>query len=165
MKDHVDEVLKQWSIERPDLDASPMGVIGRIARLGRFHDRSIGAVLAGHGLQFDEFDVLATLRRTGPPFRLTPTQLRSSMMVTSATMTNRIDKLERRSFIVREPDPDDRRGVLISLTANGRALVDRAVADHVDNEHRLVSGLSTAERKSLANLLRKLSVASGEESP
>ncbi len=163
MKDHVDEVLEQWSVERPDLDASPMGVIGRIARLGRSHDRSIGAVLASHGLQFDEFDVLATLRRNGPPFRLTPTQLRSSMMVTSATMTNRLDKLERRSLIVREADPDDRRGVLIFLTAAGRALVDRAVADHVDNEHRLLAGLSATECNSLANLLRKLAVASDEE--
>ena len=163
MKDHVDEVLRQWSVERPDLDASPMGVIGRIARLGRFHDRSIGAILASHGLQFDEFDVLATLRRNGSPFRLTPTQLRSSMMVTSATMTNRLDKLERRSLIVREPDANDRRGVMISLTAVGRAIIDRAVVDHVDNEHRLLAGLSPADRKSLANLLRKLSVASNEE--
>jgi DNA-binding MarR family transcriptional regulator len=162
MKDHVDEVLRQWSIERPDLDASPMGVIGRISRLSRTNDRSIGAVLADHGLQFDEFDVLATLRRNGPPFRLTPTQLRSSTMVTSATMTNRLDKLERRSLIAREPDPDDRRGVLISLTAAGRALVDRAVTDHVNNEHGLLAGLSAAERKSLSNLLRKLSIASDE---
>jgi DNA-binding MarR family transcriptional regulator len=157
-RDEVDEILDQWAAERPDLDPSPMGVIGRIARLGRSFDRSVADVLATHGLGADEFDVLATLRRQGSPYRLNPTRLRESMMVTSATMTHRLDKLEQRGLITREPDPADRRGVLIALTPTGRSLVDRAVVDHVDNEHRLLAALAPREREQLAGLLRRLSV-------
>ena len=159
MRDDVDRILDQWAAERPDLDASPMGIIGRIARLSRSHARSIGATLAHHDLQRDEFDVLATLRRSGPPYRLTPTQLRGSMMITSATMTHRLDKLEQRGLISRQPDPSDRRGLLIGLTAEGRTLVDRALDDHVANEHRLLASMSPRDRAHLASLLRRLMVA------
>ena len=159
MADPVDQILEQWARERPDLDASPMGIIGRIARLGRAHDRAVGATLATHDLRPDEFDVLATLRRSGSPFRLTPTQLGATTMVTSGTMTHRLDKLEQRGLISREPDPSDRRGLLITLTKRGRALVDRAVVDHLDTEHALLAALSPRERQQLATLLRRLSDA------
>ena len=159
MRDDVDRILDQWAAERPDLDTSPMGIIGRISRLSRSLSRSIGATLAHHGLQPDEFDVLATLRRSGPPHQLTPTQLRGSMMITSATMTHRLDKLDQRGLISRRPDPSDRRGLLIGLTADGRSLVDRALDDHVENEHRLLAGLSPGDREQLASLLRRLVVA------
>jgi DNA-binding MarR family transcriptional regulator len=161
MRDDVDRILDQWAAERPDLDASPMGVIGRIARLSRSQSRSISTTLARHGLQRDEFDVLATLRRSGPPYRLTPTQLRGSMMITSATMTHRLDKLEQRGLISRQPDPSDRRGLLIGLTARGRSLVDRALDDHIENEHRLLASMSPSDLAQLASLLRRLLV-SGE---
>jgi len=160
VRDDLDRILEQWATERPDLDTSPMGIIGRIARLARVHDRAVGAVLAKHELTPDEFDVIATLRRHGPPFQLTPTQLRGSMMVTSATMTHRLDKLEERGLVLRQGDPRDRRSVLVGLTAKGRKLVDRAVADHVANEHRLLASLSTHEREQLASLLRRLSAGS-----
>lgn len=159
MRDDVDRILDQWSAERPDLDVSPMGIIGRIARLSRSQSRSISATLAHHGLQRDEFDVLATLRRSGPPYRLTPTQLRGSMMITSATMTHRLDKLEQRGLLSRQPDPSDRRGLLVGLTAEGRSLVDRALDDHVENEHRLLSTMTPRDREQLASLLRRLMVA------
>src|SRR3954447_4396452 len=105
MGDAVDQILAQWAAERPDVDASPMGIIGRIARLSRTFDRAVDSTLSRHDLQSDEFDVIATLRRHGAPFQLTPTALRNSMMVTSATMTHRLDKLEGRGLIARQPDP------------------------------------------------------------
>lgn len=159
MRDGVDLILEQWATERPDLDASPMGVVGRTTRLAAAWERTIAATLATHDLQRDEFDVLATLRRHGSPHRLTPTQLRASMMVTSATTTHRLDKLEQRGLIQRLPDPADRRGVLVSLTEDGRALVDRAVVDHLATEAGLLDALSPTERRQLAGLLRKLLVA------
>jgi DNA-binding MarR family transcriptional regulator len=164
MPDAVDRILEQWAAERPDLDASPMGIIGRISRLGRIQGTAIGATLARHGLQRDEFDVLATLRRSGAPFQLTPTQLRSSMMVTSGTMTHRLDKLEEAGLIARRPDPADRRGLLIGLTRKGRGLVDRAVADHLATEHELLAALSPAERERLAGLLRRLTASAEDAS-
>jgi DNA-binding MarR family transcriptional regulator len=159
MRDDVDRILEQWAAERPDLDASPMGIIGRIARLSRSQSRAIGETLGHHGLQRDEFDVLATLRRSGPPYQLTPTQLRGSMMITSATTTHRLDKLEQRGLVSRQPDPSDRRGLLVGLTAEGRSLVDRALDDHVENEHRLLAAMSPSDREQLASLLRRLMVA------
>jgi DNA-binding MarR family transcriptional regulator len=161
--DDVDVILAQWAAERPDLDTSPMGVVGRIARLQRVQHRAVSETLARHGLQPDEFDVLATLRRSGAPYRLTPTQLRASMMVTSATVTHRLDKLEQRGLISRRPDPADGRGLLIELTRRGRALVDRALVDHVRTEHRLLAALSPADQERLAGLLRVLGLAARAE--
>jgi DNA-binding MarR family transcriptional regulator len=160
--DEVDRILQQWARERPDLDASPMGIIGRMARLTRAHGRAIQATLAGHDLRADEFDVLATLRRSGKPYRLTPTQIGETSMVTSGTMTHRLDKLEGRGLITREPDPSDRRGVIIALTQKGRELVDRAVVDHLETEHGLLAPLSARDRQQLMNLLRRLSANAQE---
>lgn len=151
--DHVDRILKQWNRERPDLDVNPMGLLGRLGRLHTYLVREIEAVLAQHGLNRASFDVLATLRRAGTPFQLSPGDLLAATMVTSGTMTNRIDQLEKQGLVERIPNPQDGRSVLIGLTEQGLALVDRAVTDHVANQHRLTSSLSAEEFEALNALL------------
>lgn len=153
--DHVDRILAQWNSERPDLDVEPMGLLGRVARLRTHLAREIEKVLAAHGLNSASFDVLATLRRSGPPYRLSPGDLIASTMVSSGTMTNRLDQLEKAGLIERINNPDDRRSVIIALTPKGSALIDDAVTSHVANQHRLVEGLDVEERKALDGLLRK----------
>ena len=153
--DAVDHILAQWNRERPDLDVSAMGPLGRLARLRTHLSREIDAVLSAHGLNSSTFDVLATLRRSGAPYRLSPSDLMATMMVTSGTMTNRIDQLEKRGFVKRLPNPDDRRGLLVALTPKGRALVDEAVAAHVANQDRLMGVLTGEERQALDALLRR----------
>ncbi|EDX87657.1 transcriptional regulator, MarR family [Synechococcus sp. PCC 7335] len=155
-KDPVDTILAQWAKERPDLDVSPMGLIGRTTRLAHHFRKAIGATFAEFGLQLGEFDVLATLRRSGAPYQLSPTELFRSMMVSSGTMTNRIDRLEKAGLVERVPDKRDRRGTLIHLTDKGFDLIESAVTAHVDNEHRVLGGLDEADRKTLSDLLRKL---------
>ncbi|HUP71846.1 MAG TPA: MarR family transcriptional regulator [Acidimicrobiales bacterium] len=154
--DAVDAILEQWRRERPDLDTTPMGVIGRISRLARHFDRAIAENFAPFELGPDEFDLLATLRRSGKPYELKPSELLASMMVSSATTTHRLDKLETRKLIERKPDPTDRRAVLVRLTPAGKKLVDRALAAHVALEHRLLAGLDERQRSALAQLLRRL---------
>jgi DNA-binding MarR family transcriptional regulator len=153
--DHVDRILAQWNRERPDLDVEPMGLLGRISRLSTHLAREVEKTLAGHGLNSASFDVLATLRRSGPPYRLSPGDLVATTMVSSGTMTNRLDQLEKAGLIERSHNPDDRRGVIIALTAKGFTLVDEAVSAHVENEHRLIQGLDAQERAALGGLLRK----------
>lgn len=155
-QDGVDLILEQWRRERPDLDTTPMGVIGRVSRLSRELERRLEPVFARQGLESGLFDVLATLRRTGPPYRLRPTDLAESLMLTSSGATKRLDRLEQAGLVARQPDPTDRRGILIELTPAGRRLVDSAVAEHVANESNLLSALSPTERRQLASLLRKL---------
>jgi DNA-binding MarR family transcriptional regulator len=142
--DAVDLIAAQWRRERPDLDPFPMEVIGRISRLAALVQPELGRVFARFGVNGGDFDVLATLRRAGRPHRLTPGDLARSTMVTSGGMTKRLDRLEARGLVRREPDPDDRRGALISLTDEGRALVDRVVEEHLANEERLLAGLPPA---------------------
>jgi DNA-binding MarR family transcriptional regulator len=154
--DGVDVIVQQWQRERPDLDTSPIGVIGRISRLSREIERRLEPVYAASGLEPGWYDVLATLRRAGPPYRLRPTDFAASLMLTSSGTTKRLDRLEAAGHITREPDPTDRRGVLITLTPQGRSLVDQAAVQHVANEQRILSGLTAAERRQLADLLRKL---------
>lgn len=156
MTDSVDRVLEQWRTERPDLDPAPMGVIGRISRAARFLERELQENFTRHGLQRWEFDILATLRRSGAPYQLTAGGLVASSMVTSGAITNRIDRLEARGLVTRVTDPANRRSVLITLTDQGLALVDEAVEQHVANERRLLSILSQAEQDELAGLLRTL---------
>ncbi|MDY7101529.1 MAG: MarR family transcriptional regulator [Actinomycetota bacterium] len=161
MGDAVDVILGQWAAERPDLDARPMAVIGRIARVHHLLDRGVAENLARHGLQRWEFDVLATLRRhRGGP--LTAGELAAAMMVASASMTNRIDRLVTRGFVSRTVDPSSRRRVLISLSDAGRALVDEVVSTHVAAEDRLLAGLDEGERAGLADLLRRLLLSLGD---
>lgn len=157
--DPVDAILAQWQRERPDLDVSPMGIIGRMTRLSKHLERGIQATFSNFGLQIGEFDVLATLRRSGQPYRLSPTELFNTLMVSSGTMTHRIDRLEQAGLVERIPDPSDRRGTLIQLTSQGFEVIESAVTAHVDNEHRLLNGLEEAERQVLAQLLRKLLIS------
>ena len=163
--DGVDVILEQWHRERPDLDAAPIGVIGRISRLSREIERRLEPVYAASGLEPGWYDVLATLRRTGPPYRLRPTDFAAALMLTSSGTTKRLDRLEAAGYIAREPDPGDRRGVLITLTPQGRRLVDEAAPHHLANERRILSGLSAAEQRRLAGLLRKLSLTLPEITP
>lgn len=159
MSDAVDTVMEQWASERPELDRESMGVLGRIARLAKAYDSVYERNFARFGIKPDEFDVLATLRRHGDPFTLNPRQLLATMMVASGTLTNRLDKLERAGLVRRTPDPTDRRGVLVTLTADGKRVVDAAVEAHVTRQGELLDDLSRADRKRLADLLRRLALA------
>ena len=154
--DHVDRLLEQWQVVRPDLELGPMATFGRLARALTHATRSIEEVFGRHGLTIGEFDVLAALRRAGDPHVMTPTALSRLLMLSPAGMTNRIDRLEATGLVERRPDPDDRRSSLVVLTEEGRALVDTAVTDHVANEADLLSGLTATEQRSLDHLLRKL---------
>ncbi len=155
-RDGVDLILEQWRRERPDLDPSPIGVIGRISRLARELEQRLEPVYRAHGLEAGWYDVLATLRRAGPPYRVRPTELTGALMLTSSGTTKRLDRLEQAGLITREPDPDDRRGTLIALTDAGRALVDGVTEAHLDNEKRLLEALTDADQRRLADLLRTL---------
>jgi DNA-binding MarR family transcriptional regulator len=155
-RDGVDEILEQWRRERPDLDAAPIGVVGRVSRLARELERRLEPVYRAHGLEPGWHDLLATLRRSGPPFRMRPTDLTSALMLTSSGTTKRLDRLEQAGLVAREPDPADRRGTLIALTDEGRALIDGLTPEHLANEDRLLGALTPDEREQLAGLLRKL---------
>jgi DNA-binding MarR family transcriptional regulator len=155
-RDGVDLILEQWQRERPDLDASPIGVVGRISRLARELEQRLEVVYREHGLEAGWHDVLATLRRSGPPYRLRPTEFTSALMLTSSGTTKRLDRLEQAGLIARDPDPQDRRGTLITLTPRGRRLIDSVTEAHLENERRLLDALNDAERRRLADLLRKL---------
>jgi DNA-binding MarR family transcriptional regulator len=155
-RDEVDDLVAAWRVERPDLDPEPMQVLSRVSRLARHLDLARRTAFAGHGLEPWEFDVLSALRRQGPPYQLTPGALLRATLVTSGTMTNRVDRLAEAGLVRREPDPQDRRGVLVTLTGAGRARVDAALTDLLKSEHTLLNGLSMADRTTLADLLRVL---------
>jgi DNA-binding MarR family transcriptional regulator len=154
--DVVDRILEQWRRERPELDVTPMGIIGRISRAERRINEQMKAASAGFKLERWGFDVLATLRRSGEPYRLTPTQLFQSMMLTSGAMTNRVDRLEAAGLVERHTDPSDRRGVLVSLTKSGLKVIDQAVEAHMEVEEKMLAAFSTADRKRFAEYLRTL---------
>jgi DNA-binding MarR family transcriptional regulator len=158
-RDGVDAIIEQWQRERPELDHSPIGVVGRISRLAREIEARLEAVYREHGLEPGWHDVLATLRRTGRPYQLRPSDFTGSLMLTSSGTTKRLDRLERAGLVERAPDPDDRRGVIITLTDAGHELIDRVTEAHMANEARLLDGLSPAERDRLAALLRKLGLS------
>lgn len=151
--DHVTRILAQWQAERPDLDVRPMGVIGRLKRvqdhLSRGHDR----VFAEFGLNAAGFDVLATLRRSGAPYALSPSALIGSTMVTSGTMTNRLDRLQQAGWITRQRSAADGRSMVVALTPAGLDLIDRAVTAHVANQHQLTEGLSPEDLQALDRVL------------
>ena len=154
--DDVDRIVAAWRRERPDLDVAPLEILSRISRLARRLDLARGSAFAQHGLEGWEFDVLSALRRAGEPYELSPGQLVQETLVTSGTMTNRVDRLERRDLVERHPDPHDRRGVLVRLTVSGRRTVDAALADLLDRERTLLSQLEVADREALAGQLRRL---------
>jgi DNA-binding MarR family transcriptional regulator len=155
-RDGVDLILEQWRRERPELDPSPIGVVGRISRLARELEQRLEVVYREHGLEPGWHDVLATLRRHGPPYRLRPTDFTGALMLTSSGTTKRLDRLEQAGLISRGPDPDDRRGTLITLTPAGHRLIDAVTEAHLDNERRLLDALTDDEQRRLADLLRKL---------
>jgi DNA-binding MarR family transcriptional regulator len=154
--DSIDHIRAQWKIARPELDTRPMQIIGRILRIQFIAGIGIRRVLEQHGIDWGGFDVLATLRRSGAPYRMTPTGLYRELVLTSGAMTNRLDVLERAGLVERQPDPNDRRGTLIELTKKGRALLDRAMEAHLQGEAQMVAHLSKDEQKCLADLLKKL---------
>ncbi|WP_232681007.1 MarR family winged helix-turn-helix transcriptional regulator [Nocardioides sp. R-C-SC26] len=154
-RDHVGRILAQWAVERPDLDVSPMGVIGRLHRLAAVLEAELRPVFADAGLRDGDFDVLATLRRAGDPYELTPGELAATTMVTSGAVTKRVDRLIDQGLVERRVCADDARSRRIRLTAAGLALVDDVVERHVANEHRLVAGLSALDRARLAELLER----------
>ncbi|MCA9321438.1 MAG: MarR family transcriptional regulator [Planctomycetes bacterium] len=152
--DHVDDILAQWNRERPDLDVESMGLIGRIKRLYHVLTLEMGKTFADHGLGLASFDVLATLRRSGSPYRQSPSELMASTMVTSGTMTNRIDQLVKLGYVERTSNPDDGRSFLIGLTDEGLSVIEAAVADHVETQRRLTAGLSESQFQRLNGLLK-----------
>ena len=166
--DWVDRVAAQWARERPDLGLLPMEVLGRLTGAATLISRDrLAPLFAAHGLQVGEFDVIATLRRAGKPYRLTPTALYESLMMSSGGMTARLDRLEKAGLVERRPNPEDRRGTLVGLPRKGLALVDKLVGLHVENERQILAGLTQAEQKELNRLLAKLlagiGAAEGEE--
>lgn len=152
----VKSAIAQWQREMPGLDLLPMEVVGYLKTSQLITRNQLEAFFKSHGLQAGEFDVLATLRRAGAPYALTPTQLFGTLMVSSGGMTNRLDRLERAGLIVRTPNPEDRRGTLVSLTEQGLEMMNRLVPLHVENEARLLSALSREEQETLGRLLGKL---------
>jgi DNA-binding MarR family transcriptional regulator len=156
--DEVDRLVDAWRRERPDLDVAPLEVLSRVSRLSRHLDRARRAAFAAHDLEPWEFDVLAALRRAGSPYQLSPGALLTQTLVTSGTMTNRIDRLEEVGLVERLKDPNDRRGVLVRLTRDGRRRVDAALDDLLDHERRILAALSATQRAQLSTLLRTLSV-------
>jgi DNA-binding MarR family transcriptional regulator len=159
VRDSVDLMFEQWARERPDLDLFPLGVIGRLSRISRHYELKIEETLAKYGLNGPAFYVLAALRRSGHPYRLSPTELYSSLLVSSGAMTNRIDRLQAAGFVRRVPDPDDGRAVQVALTSKGRRLIDFALEGHNANERRLLQALTNDELQTLAALLRRLLAA------
>ena len=154
--DDVDRIVEAWRRELPDLDVAPLHILSRVSRLARHLDRARGSAFAKHGLEGWEFDVLSALRRTGAPYELSPGALVAQTLVTSGTMTNRVDRLTARGLVGRGPDPSDRRGVKVTLTTAGRTVVDGAMADLLDRERILLSQLRPSEQDQFAELLRRL---------
>ena len=146
-------ILEQWNRERPDLDVGPMGLIGRVKRLSLRLYQEMEKTFSEHGLSLPSFDVLATLRRSGQPYQLSPGDLIESTMVTSGTMTNRIDQLVKKGYVERVRNPDDGRSVLVALTKPGFKVIDAAVTDHVETQRRLTECLSESEFNRLNKLL------------
>ncbi|MFI5733416.1 MarR family winged helix-turn-helix transcriptional regulator [Kribbella sp. NPDC051587] len=162
MPDHVDQILEQWAEQRPDVDASPMAVIGRLKRLAQLTDNELRRNYARHDLDSASFDVLATLRRSNSEHTLTPAGLMRSSMVTSGAITQRLDRLEARGLVSRKPSDTDGRGVQVTLTAQGLRLIDAVLPTHLETEERLLAALSKSERVRLADTLRTLLESLGD---
>ncbi len=154
--DEIDRIVSQWNRVLPDLDVTPTHTLQRITRLGLLQSASFARTFAPYGVSFGEWLVLAALRRAGPPYRMNPTALFNSVILSSGAMTNRLDRLEAMGLVERLPDPADRRGRLVALTDRGLELVDTSVVDHLENERRLLGALDEDEQQQLAGLLRKL---------
>jgi DNA-binding MarR family transcriptional regulator len=156
MRDEVDDLAEAWARERPDLDLAPVAVFSRLSRLSRHLDLARREAFTAQGIESWEFDVLAALRRAGAPYELSPGRLLRETLVTSGTMTNRVDRLATRGFVERYPDPEDRRGVLVRLTPEGKDAVDGAFTALLDAERAFLADLTARQQSDLADLLRKL---------
>jgi DNA-binding MarR family transcriptional regulator len=163
IRDRIDVILGEWEEQLPGLDASPVAVIGRIDRLAQLLQERIEPIFVRHGLNGGEYDVLAALRRAGPPFRLSPSGLSQSLIVTSGGMTKRLKSLEDAGLVRRSPNQLDRRSTLVQLTPKGRKLIDSVVVAHVANERRLIASLHEDSCQHLASLLRRFLVALGDD--
>lgn len=164
-RDAVDLVLEQWARARPDLDASPMRVLGRLSRLTRIAERELKNLFTEFGLERGEFDVLATLRRAGSSRGMTAGMLARSSMVTSGAVTNRLDRLVAKGYVTRELDPANRRTVIVALTPAGRDLIDSALVAHLENERRILAALDRQQQDGLAATLRTLLLSLGDKAP
>ena len=153
-QDHVDRVQAQWRAERPEIDTSPMGIIARLHRIADALRGELLTLYREHGLGEGEFDILATLRRSGAPFELTPSELAQQTMVTTGAVSKRLDRLETTGFVTRRENLEDARGRVVALTPQGRDTIDRAYEAHMRNEARLLDHFSAAEREQLQGLLR-----------
>jgi DNA-binding MarR family transcriptional regulator len=156
--DHVERVVGQWAAERPDLDLDTMATVARVLRAAELINAEINGLATRHGVTQAEGDILFSLRRAGPPYRLTPSQLSGALLVSSGTLTSRLDRLEGKGLIRRHPHPTDRRSMEIELTELGRKGVDAAVTQHVAREQAMLEPLSPREREQLDRLLRRLVV-------
>jgi DNA-binding MarR family transcriptional regulator len=154
--DAIERLVAQWEPERPDLDLRTMASVARLHQLGRLIDGAFAATASGYGVDTAEADILFTLRRAGAPYRLTPSRLAESLLVSSGTLTSRLDRLERKELIERIPHASDRRSVEIELTRKGRELVDEAVTAHVEGEREMLAPLSERERDALDRAASKL---------
>jgi DNA-binding MarR family transcriptional regulator len=159
--DQVDTLIEQWRVARPGLDVTTMGTIGRLSRATKRIHTVVEETFASFGLNMAGFDVLSALRRSGPPYALSPGDLLASMMITSGTMTNRIDQLEKAGLVSRTPDPGDARKAIVCLTPEGLQRIDEAIVQHVATQRRILAGLTAEEVAQLDGLLRKLSQTLG----
>ncbi|MGL4421853.1 MAG: MarR family winged helix-turn-helix transcriptional regulator [Gemmataceae bacterium] len=153
-RDVVDELLAAWKVIRPDVDAHPLGVVGRVILLARHLEKDVEAALAKHELSLGQFDILATLRRNGGDTGMTPGQLLEAVMLSSGGMTNRLDRLEQAGLIARQADPDDRRGIRVRLTAKGRRVIDAATVTRMDSARDALPPISARDRAQLEKWLR-----------
>jgi DNA-binding MarR family transcriptional regulator len=156
MPDPVDDILAQWGEQRPDLDVSAMGPVGRLSRVAEAIAARQKASFARHGLDAGTFDVLATLRRSPPPHRLTPLQLTEAAMISSAATSQRLNRLESSGLVRRTPRDDDGRGVRVELTDDGRRVIDQALPDHLDTNRQALSSLTGTQQRTLSQLLSRM---------
>lgn len=163
--DHVDRVRAQWREVRPEIDTSPAAIVARVGRLGAYFDQAINQLMGEYGLTRSSWDILSSLRRSGPPYELTPTELYRGLMRSSGWMTNRLHGLEEAGLVQRRADPGDGRGVIIRLTKNGLRLVDEIIGQHVENEREMIAALPERDRKMLESLLRRLLQEHERKSP
>ncbi len=154
--DAIDRVVEQWFKEKPDLDTQPMAIMGRLMRIAKYMETRVAELHKQYDLKMGEFDVLATLRRAGAPYRLTPSALINSMMLTSGAMTNRLDKLEKKGLISREHSKEDRRSVTVELTSDGLQLIDNLILEHVEVQRDFIRGLSDEEKVQVNKALKTL---------
>ena len=161
MTDQVDRILEQWQREKPGLDVSPMAVIGRLSRTTLAVDSRLSATFARHGLDVSSFDVLATLLRSGTPYRITPAELAREAMISTSAVAQRLNKLEARGLVAREANPNDGRGTLVALTGIGKELIEKALPDHLETERAILSPLNSEEQAVLALLLGRIGDVAG----